>query len=307
MFSPGKTLEIIRTQIVYFFTFAAKNKRMDYEKIRIQIAPFQEWLRDVLNAQMAEIGFESFAETETGFDAFIPSNLYSEISLMNVLAGFMDNFSFDVHSEVIPDQNWNEEWEKNYFEPVVIGGQCMIRAPFHTKYPEAKYEIIIEPNMAFGTGNHETTATIIESILKNDLTDKIILDMGCGTGILSILSSLKGAKKITAIDIDKWSYEGALANAELNKITNIDVLLGDATLLGKEKYDLIFANIHKNVLLQDMEAYCAVLNNGGTLIMSGFYTEDIDDIKTKAETLGMLDEGFVEKNNWVAHSFIKNE
>lgn len=159
--------------------------------------------------------------------------------------------------------------------------------------------------MAFGTGNHETTATIIESILQNDLTGKTILDMGCGTGILSILASMKGAKQITAIDIDKWSYEGTLENAQLNNISNIEIKLGDASLLGNEKYDLIFANIHKNVLLNDMEAYYSVLNNGGSLIISGFYTEDIPDIIAKAEELGMKNAGFVEKNNWVAHSFLK--
>ena len=278
---------------------------MDYQKISIQITPFQKWLRDVLNAQMAEIGFDSFVETETGFDAFIPASSYSEESLNTVLENFSGDFLFNVESEFIADQNWNEEWEKNYFKPLVIGGECMIRAPFHMEYPEAKYEIIIEPNMAFGTGNHETTATIIESILQNDLTGKTILDMGCGTGILSILASMKGAKQITAIDIDKWSYEGTLENAALNNITNINAKLGDASLLGNEKFDLIFANIHKNVLLNDMKVYHSVLKAGGTLIMSGFYTEDIPDIKNKAGMLGMSDAGFVEKNNWVAHSFIK--
>ncbi|WP_319589941.1 50S ribosomal protein L11 methyltransferase [uncultured Draconibacterium sp.] len=278
---------------------------MDYQKITIQITPFQEWLRDVLNAQLAEIGFDSFVETENGFEAFIPANTFSEENLNTVLETFSGDYSFEVKSEFIADQNWNKEWEKNYFKPLVIGGECMIRAPFHTEYPDAKYEIVIEPNMAFGTGNHETTATIIESILQNDLTGKTILDMGCGTGILSILASMKGAKQITAIDIDKWSYEGTCENAALNKITNIEAKLGDASLLGNEKYDLIFANIHKNVLLNDMNAYHSVLNNGGTLIMSGFYTEDINDIVTKAEELGMKNAGFVEKNNWVAHSFTK--
>ncbi|WP_319481119.1 50S ribosomal protein L11 methyltransferase [uncultured Draconibacterium sp.] len=278
---------------------------MDYQKIIIQITPFQEWLRDVLNAQLADIGFDSFVETETGFDAFIPATSYSGKSLNAILETFSGDFSFQIESEFIADQNWNKEWEKNYFKPLVIGGECLIRAPFHTDYPESKYEIVIEPNMAFGTGNHETTATIIKSILQNDLSGKSILDMGCGTGILSILASMKEAKQITAIDIDKWSYEGTCENAALNKITNINAKLGDASLLGNEKYDLIFANIHKNVLLNDMESYHAVLNNGGTLIMSGFYTEDIEDIKTKAESLGMKDAGFMEKNNWVAHSFTK--
>ncbi|WP_346857463.1 50S ribosomal protein L11 methyltransferase [uncultured Draconibacterium sp.] len=278
---------------------------MEYRKISIQTDPFQEWFRDVLTSQLAEIGFDSFVEIEEGFEAYIPSQQFSLRDFDKVVSAYDDDYDFLINSEIIEDQNWNEEWEKNYFKPLVIGGECMIRAPFHTEYPNAKYEIIIEPNMAFGTGNHETTATIVESILQNDLSGKTILDMGCGTGILSILASMKGAKQITAIDIDNWSYEGTLENASLNNIQNITVKLGDAALLGDEKFDLIFANIHKNVLLNDMEAYYNVLNAGGTLIMSGFYTEDIPDIKNKAESLGMKDAGFVEKNNWTAHSFTK--
>lgn len=279
---------------------------MDYQKVTISISPFREWLRDVLNAQLAEIGFDSFVETDTGFEAYIPASGYSEEEVNFVLNTFREDFFFEINSKLIKDQNWNKEWEKKYFKPLVIGNECMIRAPFHTEYPNAKYEIIIEPNMAFGTGNHETTATIVESILQNNLAGKIILDMGCGTGILSILASLKGAKHITAIDIDNWSYEGTLENAKLNNITNIEVKLGDASNLeNTKKYDLIFANIHKNVLLNDMQAYYNVLNDGGTLIMSGFYTEDIPDIRAKAEQLGMQNAGFVEQNNWVAHSFVK--
>jgi len=268
---------------------------MDYQKVTIIITPFQDWLRDVLSSQMAEIGFDSFVQIDNGIEAFIPTKNYSEENLNSVLNAFAVDFSFEVQSEFIEDRNWNEEWEKKFFKPLVIGGECMIRAPFHTEFPNAKYEIVIEPNMAFGTGNHETTSTIIESILQNDLSGKNILDMGCGTGILSILASMKGARHITAIDIDKWSYEGTLENAKLNNIENIDVHLGDANLLGNESYDLIFANIHKNVLLDDMQAYNNVLNQGGTLIMSGFYSHDITDIKAKAESLGLKDAGFVEK------------
>jgi len=278
---------------------------MDYKKITIRISPFQDWLRDILASQLAESGFDSFVEIENGMEAFIPEINYKKEELDTLLIPFQNNFTFEVSEELIKDQNWNEEWEKKYFKPLVIANECMIRAPFHTEYPSAKYEIVIEPNMAFGTGNHETTATIIESILQNNLAGKTILDMGCGTGILSILASMKGAKHITAIDIDLWSYEGTLENTELNSIENIDVHLGDAGLLGNETFDLIFANIHKNVLLDDMHAYYTVLNPGGTLIMSGFYSEDIPDIKSKAESLGLTDAGFVKKNNWVAHSFTK--
>ncbi len=279
---------------------------MDYNKITINFTPFQEWLRDVLTAQLGEIGFESFVETETGFEAFIATRNYNHQSFNLVLNEFQEDFTFTVSNEIIKSKNWNEVWEKNYFKPLVIADKCVIRAPFHTDYPKAKYEIIIEPNMAFGTGNHETTSLVIESILENNMEGKSVLDMGCGTGILGILASMKGAKKITAIDIDEWSFNGAKENAALNNIKNINVKLGDASLLVIEKYDVIFANIHKNVLLNDMQTYIENLQKNGMLIMSGFYTDDITDIKTKAESLGMKDAGFKSKNNWVAHSFQKD-
>ncbi len=278
---------------------------MNYKKITIEITPFQEWLRDVLAAQLGEIGFDSFVDTETGFEAYIPAPGFNTEALDSVIAEFKDNAVFDIKTETIEDKNWNEEWEKNYFEPLIIAGECVIRAPFHTNYPEAKYEIVIEPNMAFGTGNHETTSLIVESILENSFTGKTVLDMGCGTGILGILSAMKGAKKVTAIDIDEWSYNATIENARLNNIENIDVKLGDASLLGTEKYDVIFANIHKNILLNDMQTYVENLRPGGVLIMSGFYTDDINDIKTKAENLGLTDTGYQVKNNWVAHTFKK--
>ncbi len=278
---------------------------MDYNKITINITPFQEWLRDILSAQLGEIGFESFIETKTGFEAFIPVKSFNNDNLNFVLNEFQEDFTFSVSKEIIKSQNWNEVWEKNYFKPLVISNKCVIRAPFHTDYPKAKYEIIIEPNMAFGTGNHETTSLVIEYILENNFDRKLVLDMGCGTGILGILASMKGAKNITAIDIDEWSYNGTKENAALNNIRNINVKLGDAGLLGDENYDVIFANIHKNILLNDMQAYIDNLRPNGILIMSGFYTEDIQDIKTKAESLALIDAGFKTRNNWVAHSYRK--
>jgi len=278
---------------------------MDYNKITIDINPPEEWLRDVLTAQLGEIGYESFLETETGVEAFIPTMSYHEDNLFEVIKSFEEDFTFEVHTELIKSQNWNEIWEKNYFKPLVIKNECVIRAPFHTDFPKAKYEIVIEPNMAFGTGNHETTSMMVETILENEMENKTVLDMGCGTGILGILASMKGAKKVTAIDIDEWSFTGASENALLNNIENMVVKQGDAGLLGSEKFDIIFANIHKNVLMNDLPAYFGVLQLGGLLVMSGFYTEDIHDIKTKAENLGLKDSGFKSKNNWVAHSFKK--
>lgn len=278
---------------------------MEYKKITIVISPYQEWLRDIITAQLADIGFDSFVDITNGVEAYVPLNAYQKGELNAVLDEFSEDFSFSVKSELIADRNWNEEWEKNYFKPLVVADECVVRAPFHKEFPHLKYEIVIEPNMAFGTGNHETTSLMLEHILKSELAGKQVLDMGCGTGILGILCSMKGAKAITAIDIDQWSYDGTLGNTRLNKIFNIDVKLGDATLLRNQKFDLILANIQRNVLLNDMPAYNNVLNEGGTLIMSGFYSEDKQAIKEKAESLGLKDAGHQIKNNWVASAFLK--
>ena len=278
---------------------------MDYYKVEIRITPFEEWLRDVLASQLAETGFESFVETEGGLEAFVPTPQFNEGELEFVLSAFEDDFSFSVHRELIKSRNWNEEWEKNYFEPLVISNECVIRAPFHQAFPKAKYEIVIEPNMAFGTGNHETTSMMVETILELECKGKSVLDMGCGTGILGILASMRGAQNVTAIDIDDWSFSGATTNAEVNKISNMKVKLGDASLLGSENFDLILANIHKNVLLRDMPLYEKVLLPGGVLVISGFYNEDLDDLTEKATSLGLKPAGYKTKNNWVAAAFRK--
>ncbi len=278
---------------------------MDYYKVEIKITPFEEWLRDVLASQLAETGFESFVEIEGGLEAFVPAPQFNEGELENVLGSFEDEFHFSNHKELIKSRNWNEEWEKNYFEPLVINNECVIRAPFHKAFPKVKYEIIIEPNMAFGTGNHETTSMMVETILELDMKGKSVLDMGCGTGILGILASRRGAKKITAIDIDDWAFSGATANAGINNIINMEVKLGDASLLGSELFEVILANIHKNVLLRDMPLYEKVLLPGGVLVMSGFYQEDLEDITEKAISIGLKPAGYKTKNNWVAAGFGK--
>jgi ribosomal protein L11 methyltransferase len=278
---------------------------LDYYKIEIEITPFEEWLRDVLMAQLAETGFESFTETTTGMEAFIPVTAFHEADVFNLLKTYEENFSFRVSKELIKSQNWNEVWEKNYFKPLVVGGECLVRAPFHKDFPQCKYEIVIEPNMAFGTGNHETTSMMLEAILKENLTGKKVLDMGCGTGILGILASMKGASEITAIDIDEWSVKGTHENAAFNHIKNLRVKKGDAALLGDEKYNFIFANIHKNVLLNDLSSYSKCLKPNGKLFISGFYSEDIPELRAKAKEVGLKDDGFTTKNNWVALFFQK--
>lgn len=278
---------------------------MNYFRVSIKINPFEEWIKDVLMAEFTGIGFESFEETGDGFNGYIPEKLLNLKDADNILEPYRNNFTFNISNELIPERNWNEEWEKNYFKPLVVGRECLVRAPFHTKYPNCKYEIVIEPNMAFGTGNHETTSMMLEAILKEELTGKKILDMGCGTGILGILASMKGASEITAIDIDEWSVKGTTENAELNGIGNIKVKKGDASLLKSEKYDIIFANIHKNVLLQDMYRYDDSLRPGGKLFMSGIYLNDLPDIKSKASELHLKFQNYQEKNNWIAVIFSK--
>jgi len=276
---------------------------MNYTKIIFNITPDSQENREILVAVLSDLAFESFDENETQVVGYIPGESFN-FDEMNEITSTLP-FSVHTENEMIPDQNWNEVWEKNYFKPLLIGGRCLVRAPFHTEYESAEFELVIEPKMAFGTGNHETTTLMAEQILNMDLTGKTVLDMGCGTGILGMLASLKGAKSITAIDIETWSFESTVENARLNNISNLEAKLGDATLLGSESYEVIFANIHKNVIINDLPAYENVLQSSGRLYLSGFYTHDMADVKVRAESLGLLETGFQEKNNWVVYSFRK--
>ncbi|HZH71963.1 MAG TPA: 50S ribosomal protein L11 methyltransferase [Mariniphaga sp.] len=276
---------------------------MDYIKITVNIQDAKEWFTDVLISEMGNIGFESFEETDAGLEAYISIKEYDEKKLTELFSSQPANEIINWNKEVIKDQNWNEEWEKNYFNPLVVAEECLVRAPFHKDYPQCRYEIVIEPNMAFGTGNHETTSMMLEAILKEDIAGKDVLDMGCGTGILGILASMKGAKKVLAIDIDEWPVKGTLENANLNNVDNIIVKQGDAALLGNERFDVILANIHKNVLIQDLPKYAAVLNKNGKLFMSGFYKEDLDPITTAALSTGLRAAGHQEKNRWIMAAF----
>jgi len=277
---------------------------MDYIKLNCSIEPDNEQHREILIAELSVVGFESFADTDEGVEAFIPLAQFSSNLMKNNLFSKDNSFTFNYTVEIIPDQNWNEVWEKNYFKPLLIENQCLIRAPFHTEYPKSKYEIIIEPKMAFGTGNHETTFLMISEILKNDLEGKKVLDMGCGTGILGILASKMGAASITSMDIDEWAYLNSIENANINNIFNLDVKLGGAELLNEVKYNFIFANIQRNILLNDLPTYRDSLIKRGRLIMSGFYLEDLPVIQQKAVNLGLRFSDYSEKNNWVAANFI---
>jgi len=257
-------------------------------------------------ALLAEAGFESFEETDTHLLAYIPEKDYSG-QLAEAIPECQKLLQEEKASVTfIPEQNWNAVWESNY-PPVLIADRCYIYAPFHEKKPEVEFNILIHPKMAFGTAHHETTAQIIALMLEEDFKGKEVLDMGCGTGVLAILASMKGAKHIDAVDIDTWSYNNTEENRQANHITNITTVLGDVTFLKdkKEKYDTILANINKNILMHDMPAYADTLKPGGKIFFSGFYETDLQEIKTKAAGLRLQYKEHHTKNSWMAAVFTK--
>ncbi len=260
---------------------------------------------EILIAELGELPFDSFVETEEGLSAYIQQNDDREDLLNDVYILSNPEFKISFGTEEIDQVNWNEEWEKN-FDPIDVDGICYVRAPFHEP-KNAEYEIVIEPKMSFGTGHHETTFMMMKHLLNTDVKDMEVLDMGCGTAILAILAMMKGARHADAIDIDNWCYLNSIENAERNHIRNIDVYEGDASLLAdkKEKYDLIIANINRNILLNDMQAYAVALKPGGTILFSGFYVEDIPAIEKEANKNQLFLKDQLTKNNWSSLKFIK--
>ena len=280
---------------------------MKYFEFVFRTHPCTETVNDVLAAVLGEAGFESFMECEGGLTAYIQQSLCDETSIKNAIADFpLPDTEITYTYTEAEDKDWNEEWEKNFFQPIVIGDRCVIHSTFHHDVPKAEYDIVINPQMAFGTGHHETTSLIIEELLDSELKDKSLLDMGCGTSILAILARMRGARPCTAIDIDEWCVRNSIENIELNGVNEIAVSQGDASsLTGKGPFDIIIANINRNILLNDMPAYVNVLKDNGYLIMSGFYTEDIPVIREKAELLQLTYQSNKVKDNWTAVIFHK--
>lgn len=280
---------------------------MKYFEVTFTILPYSETASDVLSALTAEIGFESFVECEGGMQAYVQQSLFDEAALKAILSDFpMPDTQITYTITEPEDKNWNEEWERNFFQPIVIEGRCVIHSTFHKDYPKAEYDIVINPQMAFGTGHHETTSSILGALLEADLKGKSVLDMGCGTSILAILASMRGADRVTAIDIDDWCVNNSRDNIALNHLSNITVELGDGSLLkGREPFDVVIANINRNILLNDMHAYVDCMHSGSEIYMSGFYVEDIDAIRQCSENLGLEFVGYREKNRWAAVKLIK--
>ena len=257
---------------------------------------------EILIAELGYAGFESFVETEEGATAYIQKEEWHEQILEDVQILNSEEFEISYTFDEIRQTNWNAEWEKN-FNPIVVDDLCAVRAPFHDKFDTA-FDIVIEPKMSFGTGHHETTHMMIQHILKNEFSKKSVLDMGCGTGVLAILAEMKGATKLDAIDIDNWCYLNSVENVERNNCEQISVYEGDVNLLDGKHYDVVIANINRNILLQDIPRYADCLNTGGMLFLSGFYAQDIPMIEEACQKNGLKLVDQLERNNWVALKFV---
>ena len=279
---------------------------MKYLEFSFRTRPCTETVNDVLCAVLADAGFESFVEQPDGLSAYIQTALYDEAAVATALREFpLPDAEISYTYTEAEDKDWNEEWEKNFFRPIVIGNRCVIHSTFHQDVPQAEYDIVINPQMAFGTGHHETTSLVIGLLLDAELSGLSVLDMGCGTSILAILARMLGAKACTAVDIDEWCVRNSRENILLNGVDHIDVHLGDASILAdKGPFDVVIANINRNILLADMHLYAARMTSGATLLISGFYTDDIPVLQAEAERHGLQLVEQREKNRWAAVRFV---
>jgi len=259
---------------------------------------------EILIAELADAGFESFVENKNGISAYISKDNWDESILKDIRVLRSKAFKVSYSFKEIKQRNWNSVWEKN-FNPITIDDKVCIRAPFHKKFAHVDYDIIIEPKMSFGTGHHETTYIMVQHILTLNLKGKRVLDMGCGTGVLAILAEKRNARFIDAIDIDAWCYENSIENIKRNNCHKIKAYQGDASLLKDKNYDIVIANINRNILLNDIKIYASCLSKNGILMLSGFYVKDIVVIEAEAKKYGLFKVNYKQKNNWVGVKFVK--
>ena len=273
---------------------------MNYIEYDFTVSPL-EMGSEILIAELAEVGFDSFVDTPMGIKAYIPKDSWNEQILQDIYLLSNPEFTISYQITEIEQVNWNEEWEKN-FSPIVVEDLCTVRANFHP-VPNTRYDIVITPKMSFGTGHHETTYMMLQQLLPLSLEGTKVLDMGCGTGILAIMAALRGARDITAIDIDPWCVENATENVQQNDCSFITIKEGDVSLIAGEQYNLILANINRNILLSDIPAYTQALLPQGLLLVSGFYEEDLPAIKEKCQEVGLTYLSHIERNRWVSAKF----
>ena len=280
---------------------------MDYIKVTFRTEDVEEWANDLLASMLGEVGFESFEETSRGIVSYCPAPSFDEEAMKQIVTELpiADASSIAYRIETIADQNWNAVWEQNGYEPIEISSECIVHASNKEISREYKYDIIINPVQSFGSGYHETTRMILNYLLDMDIDDKAVLDMGCGTGVLGILACLRGAGSLVAVDIDEWSWRNAIENIEANDIEGAEVVLGDASQLADfpNCFDIVLANINRNILLNDMEAYVGTMTDNAQLIMSGFYLDDLEMIRQKAESLGLHYLDHKTDNDWTAVRF----
>lgn len=272
---------------------------MVYEEVIFEISPLQPW-RDVLIAYLSELPYESFLETKNGLKAYIHNKSFDKAALQEVLKDLNTQVNF--HHKTLQQKNWNAAWESD-FKPIRVGDHCGVRADFHQPI-DVEYEIIITPKMSFGTGHHATTFGMMEQMLQLDFQGKRVLDMGCGTAVLAILAEKLGSTHIQAIDIDEWAYKNALENIQMNNCKNIQINIGGAEKI-QTKFDIILANINRNILLKDMPNYVSALKPNGSLFLSGFFLEDFEIIKQSASSFGIINIQHHTHDNWVTAQFLK--
>ena len=280
---------------------------MEYVKVTYRTEDVEEWANDLLASMLGEVGFESFEETSRGIIGYCPAPSFDEEAMKQIVTELpiADASSIAYRIETIADQNWNAVWDQNGYEPIEISSECIVHASNKEISREYKYDIIINPVQSFGSGYHETTRMILNYLIDMDIDDKAVLDMGCGTGVLGILACLRGAGSLVAVDIDEWSWRNAIENIEANDIEGAEVVLGDASQLADfpNCFDIVLANINRNILLNDMESYIGTMTDNAQLIMSGFYLDDLEMIRQKAESLGLHYLDHKTDNDWTAVRF----
>ena len=269
---------------------------MEYTEVDIKLNPVVPFA-DILVAKLNQIEFESYNEDENGVKAYVQTHLLNETAVKEIISEVAELCELTFTINKVKQENWNKKWESN-FEPVYINDRCVIRAHFHADFPDVEQEIIITPKMSFGTGHHETTSLVMNEMFGIDFKDKSVLDMGSGTGVLAILAAKLGANSLIGIDFDEWAFENAEENAQLNSVDNIDFIHGDAGAIRDETFDIILANINRNIILQDIATYVGAMNEKSEILFSGFLKEDIPLILEKSEQLGLELVVSKHKNKW---------